>query len=136
MSYKSPRRGYRREVSVTYMSGPLDGKTLTFTQPAPGEERALAMGRREGSEIHLPFDSQVSRLHAKLICKHEAVTDAEDTETPYAITFWLEDQGSRNGTYVEKQAEPIKERVALRPGSLFRVGRTWIRLDVPMNFDD
>ncbi|NOG50586.1 MAG: hypothetical protein HND48_15035 [Chloroflexi bacterium] len=40
MSYKSPRRGYRREVSVTYMSGPLDGKTLTFTQPAPGEERA------------------------------------------------------------------------------------------------
>ena len=136
MSYKTPRRGTRREVSVTFMSGPLDGKTMSFTQPAPGEERALAIGRREGSEIHLPFDSQVSRLHAKLFCAHVAASVNGDEESPHVMMFYLEDQGSRNGTFIEKQNDPTEGRVSLRPGTLFRIGRTWLRLDVPMAFDD
>lgn len=136
MTYKTPRRGARREISVTFMSGPLDGKTMSFTQPAPGEERALAIGRREGSEIHLPFDSQVSRLHAKLFCSHVAASMNGDEDTPHVMMFWLEDQGSRNGTFVEKQPEPIEGRVGLRPGTLFRIGRTWLRLDVPLAFDE
>lgn len=137
MSYKTPRRGgSRREITVTFMSGPLDGKTMPFTQPAPGEERALNIGRREGSEIHLPFDSQVSRLHAKLYCTHVAASVNGDADSPHVMMFWLEDQGSRNGTFIEKQVEPTEGRMSLRPGTLFRIGRTWMRLDVPMSFDE
>ena len=54
----------RGEISITFMSGPWDGKTLTFDQPDPDQQRIITIGRREGCDVHLPFDNQVSRLHA------------------------------------------------------------------------
>jgi hypothetical protein len=62
-------------------------------------------------------------------------TQSDSSPTAYVITFWLEDGGSRNGTFIEKQEEPINGRVSLRPGTLFRIGRTWLRLDVPLSYD-
>lgn len=135
MSYRPYRRQIKREISITFMSGPLDGKKLVFAQPAAGEERVLSIGRREGSDIHLPFDSQVSRLHAHLSCVSIPTTQTDSASQPYIITFWLEDNGSRNGTFVEKQPEAVTGRVNLRPGSLFRIGRTWLRLDIPLSYD-
>lgn len=131
MSFKPYRRQPRREFSVTYMSGPLDGKKLSFAQPAIGEERVLLIGRREGSDIHLPFDSQVSRIHAKLGCM--SLPANNDGGNGGILAFWLEDGGSRNGTFIEKDDEPIISRVSLRPGVLFRIGRTWLRLDIPLS---
>lgn len=129
MGFKPYRRLPRREFSITYMSGPLDGKKLSFTQPPVGEERVLLIGRREGSDIHLPFDSQVSRIHARVGCMSlPASTDHDNTSG--ILTFWLEDGGSRNGTFIEKDDEPIISRVSMRPGTLFRIGRTWLRLDL------
>ena len=40
---------------------------------------------------------------------------------------------SRNGTFLEREKEPLRGRVSLRPGTLFRIGRTWLRLDVPLS---
>ncbi|HRL10758.1 MAG TPA: FHA domain-containing protein [Aggregatilineales bacterium] len=135
MNFKPYRRIPKREISITFMSGPLDGKKLAFAQPTLGEERTLTLGRREGSDIHMPFDSQVSRLHARLGCVSVPTTQSDSSPTAYVITFWLEDGGSRNGTFIEKQEEPINGRVSLRPGTLFRIGRTWLRLDVPLSYD-
>ena len=125
-----------KDISITYMSGPYDGKTLTFEQPELGEERVLLIGRREGCDVHLNFDSQASRIHARLGCASIPVTASESVDNPFMLAFWLEDGNSRNGTFIEKEKLPIKARVSLRPGSLFRVGRTWMRLDVPITFDD
>jgi pSer/pThr/pTyr-binding forkhead associated (FHA) protein len=125
-----------RKISVTYMSGPLDGKILQFDQPDIGEEQILTIGRREACDIPLPDDNQVSRLHARLGCTSLAVTASESVTNPYILTFWLEDSGSRNGTFIEKDKEPIRGRSTLRPGTLFRIGRTWLRLDVPFSFND
>jgi pSer/pThr/pTyr-binding forkhead associated (FHA) protein len=125
-----------KDLSITFMSGPHDGKTLSFEQPEVGEERILLIGRREGCDIHLNFDSQASRLHARLGCQSVPVSASESVENPYMLAFWLEDGNSRNGTFVEKEKLPIRGRVSLRPGVLFRVGRTWMRLDVPLTFDD
>lgn len=124
-----------KKITITYMSGPLDGKTLRFEQPEPGEETVLTIGRREGCDLHLGFDNQASRLHARLGCAAIPVTATESVANPYLLTFWLEDTGSRNGTFVEREKEPIQGRVSLRPGTLFRVGRTWMRLDVPLSLD-
>lgn len=135
MNFKPYRRIPKREISITFMSGPLDGKKLAFAQPTLGEERSLTLGRREGSDIHMPFDSQVSRLHARLGCVSVPTTQSDLSPTAYVITFWLEDGGSRNGTFIEKQEEAINGRVSLRPGTLFRIGRTWLRLDVPLSYD-
>ncbi|MBC7811794.1 MAG: FHA domain-containing protein [Burkholderiales bacterium] len=124
------------EISITFMSGPLDGKTLTFEQPRIGDEHVLLIGRRDGCDIYLPFDNQVSRVHARLGCKSVPVTSTESVINPYVLTFWLEDSGSRNGTYMEKDKETLRARMNLRPGSLFRIGRTWLRLDVPFSYED
>jgi pSer/pThr/pTyr-binding forkhead associated (FHA) protein len=127
------RRIDEKEISVTFMSGPMDGHRIDFEQPGVGEELILGIGRREGCDIYLPFDNQVSRLHAKLIIQSVAVTASESVTEPYLLSFWLEDGGSRNGTFVERDKNPIRGKVALRPGSLFRIGRTWLRLDVPLS---
>lgn len=124
----------RGEISITFMSGPKDGEILKFEQPPAGQERVLTIGRRETCDVYLPNDNQVSRLHARLGCQSKKITETDITSLPFLLDFWLEDGGSRNGTYVEKLPDRITRRVSLRPGSLFRIGRTWLRLDVPMSF--
>jgi pSer/pThr/pTyr-binding forkhead associated (FHA) protein len=124
------------ELSVTYMSGPLDGKTLYFPQPEAGEERVLLIGRREGCDIPIDFDNQASRVHAKLVIGAIPASATESVVNPFTLSFWLEDGGSRNGTYLEKEKSSIKGRVSLRPGTLFRAGRTWMRLDIPLSFEE
>lgn len=137
MSNFRPFRGHlRKEISLTYMSGPYDGKKLTFDQPPIGEEKIITIGRREGCDIHIPFDNQISRLHAKLGCVSVPTTSSDSVNTPYVLTFWLEDGGSRNGTFIEKEDDVVNGRVSLRPGTLFRVGRTWMRLDVPLSYGE
>jgi pSer/pThr/pTyr-binding forkhead associated (FHA) protein len=130
------RQPLKREISITYMSGPLDGKKLNFEQPMVGEERVITIGRREGCDIHIPFDNQVSRLHAKLGIVSVPTTSSDSVTNPFILTFWLEDGGSRNGTYIEKEDSTVYGRVSLRPGTLFRIGRTWLRLDVPFSYND
>lgn len=122
-----------REISVTHMSGPLDGKTLRFDQPDVGGELVLNIGRREGCDIHLPSDNQVSRVHARLGCLSSPVTASDSVSEPFILSFWLEDMRSRNGTFIEREKDPLRGRTSLRPGMLFRIGRTWLRLDVPLS---
>jgi pSer/pThr/pTyr-binding forkhead associated (FHA) protein len=117
------------EFTVTYMSGALDGKTLRFEQPPPGPDFVLRIGRRDDCELQVPFDSQASRLHAHLIIKTQQMTASESVPEPIVLSFYLEDWQSRNGTFVERERDPIKGRVSLRPGVLFRIGRTWLRVD-------
>ncbi len=137
MSNFKPYRGQiKREISITYMSGPSDGKKISFEQPVIGDERIITIGRREGCDIHIPSDNQISRLHAKLGIVSVPTTSSDSVTNPYVLTFWLEDGGSRNGTYLDKNSDPVHDRVSLRPGTLFRVGRTWLRLDIPLSYGD
>lgn len=114
------------QIEVALMSGPQDGAVLTFERLLDSDEpTVISIGRREGSDVCLNYDSQVSREHAALICDRE--------------TFWLEDRQSTNGTYVGD--EKITGRVQIEPGQLFRIGRTWLRIEpatsfVPLDADD
>jgi pSer/pThr/pTyr-binding forkhead associated (FHA) protein len=105
------------KISITMMSGPRDGEILVFQVNYPSHEApmVLTIGRRDGSDIRLNYDSQVSRLHAHL------GFDGKN--------FWLEDMESRNGTFVKDQRLDPGQRVEIEAGTLFRVGRTWLRLD-------
>ena len=114
------------QIEVALMSGRQDGAVLTFERLLDSDEpTVISIGRREGSDVCLNYDSQVSREHAALICDRE--------------TFWLEDKQSTNGTYVGD--EKITGRVQIEPGQLFRIGRTWLRIEpatsfVPLDADD
>ncbi len=106
---------HKGRITVTYMNGPQDGKTLEWDFPDGGAEMALTIGRRENCDIALDYDSQVSRLHARLLY------------IPPTQAFFLEDAGSKNGTFLG--GDRLSGRVPVKPGTLFRVGRTWLRLD-------
>lgn len=109
-----------RQVTVAVMSGPEDGRRYRFAlQDGAGSvdvqgNWVLTMGRREDCDLCLPFDTQVSREHARLICKDDG-------------TWLLEDAGSRNGTYIGKRK--VETSAGLEPGVLFRIGQTWLRLE-------
>lgn len=114
------------QIKIALMSGPQDGAVLTFERFLDSDEpTVISIGRREGSDVCLNYDSQVSREHATLTYDGES--------------FWLEDKQSTNGTYLGD--EKITGRVQIEPGQLFRIGRTWLRIEpvadfVPLDADD
>ncbi len=78
-------------------------------EPLKQAEHTLTLGRREGVDIALPWDAQVSALHAELQC--------------IAGEWTLVDDGlSRNGTFVNGQR--VHSRQRLRGGDIIRLGRT------------
>ncbi len=96
------------------MSGPRDGDTLAF-DVSLSPPLVLTIGRREDTDVDLSYDNQVSRLHAHL---------GYDGES-----FWLEDMDSRNGTFVDGERLEPNQKKMIEPGRLFKIGRTWLRLD-------
>jgi pSer/pThr/pTyr-binding forkhead associated (FHA) protein len=97
-------------VELMIMSGPDDGLRLRLLQPKNGESYIL--GRREDCDVILPFDSQVSRQHTRLF---------------YQDGKWfVQDLSSRNGTFLGERK--IEGAAVLEPGQMFRIGRTWLRL--------
>lgn len=107
----------QKQISITFMSGPKDGDVLIFDVPENIylEPLILSIGRREDLDICLDFDNQVSRLHANL--------GFDGSE------FWLEDVDSRNGTFLHDERLSANEKNQIEAGTLFKVGRTWLRLD-------
>jgi pSer/pThr/pTyr-binding forkhead associated (FHA) protein len=101
------------------MSGPDDGLEVTLDDPSQRDHLpqdvlcAFTIGRRDNSDLCIPFDTLVSRLHATLQVRQDGL--------------WLTDEGSRNGTFVGRRR--IKEPEQLAPGQLFRVGQTWLRVE-------
>jgi pSer/pThr/pTyr-binding forkhead associated (FHA) protein len=91
---------------LVFRDGDGDQRLLDLT----GLER-LSVGRGAGNELSLPWDTEVSRLHAEL----EAI----------AGEWTVSDDGlSRNGTFVN--GTRISGRTRLRDGDLLRVGQTSI----------
>ncbi|MBL9103568.1 MAG: FHA domain-containing protein [Myxococcales bacterium] len=84
---------------------PVGGQreTLCFTRPR------ITVGRR-GSDILLLDDDQVSRVHGEIV--HEGTS------------LHYRDLGSRNGTWLDDGQQVT--RLELAPGTLFRVGQSWI----------
>ena len=114
-------------ITLTMMSGPQDGLQTSYPLPQSGQEVALTIGRSEDNDLALPYDSQVSRAHARLVCRYNNETTVGSDE-PQRLHLLLVDVGSRNGTYVHDR-RLIGERVEIKPGDLFRVGRIWMRVD-------
>src|SRR5919197_4867681 len=76
-----------------------------------GHGERLSVGRGLTNEVSLPWDTEVSRLHAELEC--------------IAGEWTVSDDGlSRNGTYVN--GTRVSGRHRLRDGDMIRVGQTSI----------
>jgi pSer/pThr/pTyr-binding forkhead associated (FHA) protein len=91
---------FRAEV----IGGPMDGKKVRV------ESDWFTVGRGEKNDLSLPHDPMVSTNHARVVREGRR--------------YWLEDLGSRNGTFVG--GVRLEGRVGIEPGTLFIVGNTCI----------
>jgi predicted component of type VI protein secretion system len=103
-----------QELNIMIMSGVDDGSLLRCSvEQGDGQHEAgfwvITVGRN---------DTFVSRHHARLHVK--------------AGQVWLEDRDSTNGSYIEESPHEdtqVINKSPLRVGQLFRVGRTWMRIE-------
>jgi hypothetical protein len=98
------------------MSGPRDGETVNLE--AKGTPAAIEIGRSVAvGGLALPWDPDTSRTHARLVLRENA--------------WWLEDAGSRNGTFLGEFSAATKPTgpVRLAPGQVFRCGLTRLQIE-------
>ncbi|NWF68622.1 MAG: FHA domain-containing protein [Chloroflexi bacterium] len=114
------------KFDVMIMSGVEDGSVLKYNSGSgDGQTSAhkwtLTIGRRDDNDVCLRNDTYISRQHAKL---------------HYENAVWqLEDCNSTNGTFIENPANSFEDTrvngtIPLQIGQLFRVGRTWLRIQI------
>jgi pSer/pThr/pTyr-binding forkhead associated (FHA) protein len=112
------------KLDLVVMSGVEDGLLRKFTtQGGDGKSSddfwTLTIGRHDKNDLSLRNDTFISRHHANLHWKDKR--------------WWLEDLSSTNGTFIENPNDffddtRVKGIIPIDPGQLFRVGRTWLRL--------
>jgi pSer/pThr/pTyr-binding forkhead associated (FHA) protein len=110
-----------KSMIIMIMSGPNDGQKV-FLNQVHGDGSigtdgvwTLVLGRREECDVTIPFDVLVSRQHALL----KVMPDGD---------IWLTDLGSLNGTFLSRGSDRLCEPAVVQPGQLFRLGRTWLRI--------
>ena len=91
-----------RHILVEVVGGPMDGLR---SRHSTAEYR---IGRGPGNDLTLPADPMISTDHARIVREGR--------------TFFLEDLGSRNGTYIGDSR--ITDRVPIGAGTTFRTGHT------------
>lgn len=111
--------------SVIVMSGVEDGNIHHFgaddDNSTRGDSWRITIGRREDNDLCLKRDTYVSRNHAVLYWREKH--------------WYLEDKDSTNGTFIENpndffNDERVFNIVPLKKDQLFRVGRTWLRIEM------
>lgn len=112
------------KLNVIIMSGVEDGAIHKYDSTrgdgtTKGDSWMITIGRLDESDVRLVNDTYISRHHANIHWRDEM--------------WWLEDCDSRNGTFITNpdnffDDKRVKGLVPLQPGQLFRVGRTWLRI--------
>lgn len=111
------------DLEIMIMSGVEDGALLEFNTQSDGsmteDKWTISIGRRDENDICLRNDTYVSRQHANLHWKDSR--------------WWLEDCNSTNGTFIGNpenyfEDTPVKGIIPIEVSQLFRVGRTWMRI--------
>ncbi|MEP7292406.1 MAG: FHA domain-containing protein [Chloroflexota bacterium] len=109
------------QIDIMVMSGVDDGLVMSYsTANGDGvldqDEWVITLGRRDDNDLCLRNDTFSSRYHARLYWRGES--------------WWLEDCNSKNGSFVEEDDEDARVSGMLELGhaQLFRVGRTWLRI--------
>lgn len=113
-----------RQLHVMIMSGVEDGTVLDYDAghgdgQQIGDRWVISIGRKDENDICLRNDTYVSRKHANIIFENNR--------------WWLQDLQSTNGSFIENEDDffndtPVKGTVRIQERQIFRVGRTWLRI--------
>jgi pSer/pThr/pTyr-binding forkhead associated (FHA) protein len=100
-------------IVITVMSGADDGKVLEF------DKTPIVLGRHPEDDVCLPYDTRVSRHHARITKEGEA--------------YFIEEigpggRGSTNGTFVNEKR--VTSRTPLSTGDMILFGSVWVKFEV------
>jgi len=95
-----------KPVVIEVMNGPEDGREIICGS------FPISIGRENENTVDLHCDHLVSRNHARI--------------TQMEGGLFLSDLGSTNGTFIGKKR--VREDSPIKPGKLFRVGATLLRV--------
>jgi hypothetical protein len=98
----------RRGTPFLLLRDPGDRQQLVELRAAAAGRGRVTVGRNPSNDVALPWDPEVSRVHAGLECAGDEWT--------------VVDEGSRNGSFVN--GERLQGRRRLRDGDVLTVGRT------------
>jgi FHA domain len=104
----APTRGRKTKAWRLVLVEPKAEAGATF--PVEGE---VTLGRGGGCTVPLAFDTFVSQVHARAFERDGAL--------------WVEDLGSRNGTFVD--GTPVHEPTKVGKGARVQVGETVLEVD-------
>jgi hypothetical protein len=105
-----PARG-RKAKAKTWRLVLVEPKTEAGASYAVDDE--ITLGRGGGCTVPLAFDTFVSQVHARAFERDGAL--------------WVEDLGSRNGTYVN--GTPVHEPTRIEKGARVQVGETVLEVE-------
>ena len=110
------------QLIITHMSGPRDGEALLIE--AAGLPPSVNFGLHSDCSVSLPDDPEISRRHARLVWQDGS--------------WWLEDLGSTNGTFVGEFArqQKITATIGIETGLIIRVGLSRFRIDLAQALKD
>ena len=94
------------------MSGAEDGKVFGL------EKTPIILGRHPDDDVHLPYDSRVSRHHARITQKGDSY---------FIEDMGPEGKGSTNGTYVGEKK--IGAKTAISSGEMILLGSVWVKFE-------
>jgi len=99
-------------IKITIMSGADDGKVFEL------EKNHIMLGRHTDDDVFLPYDSRVSRHHARITKKGDSY---------FIEDVGPEEKGSTNGTYVEDKK--IGTKTAISSGEMILLGNVWVKFE-------
>jgi len=97
---------------ITVMSGVDDGKVFKF------DKTPIVLGRHHEDDVCLPYDTRVSRHHARI--------------TKEGRAYFIEEvgpngRGSTNGTFVNEKR--ITCRTSISTGDMILLGNVWVKFE-------
>lgn len=99
-------------VRITVMSGAEDGKVFEL------EKTPIILGRRADDDVCLPYDSRVSRHHARI---------TKEGDVYFIKDVGPEEKGSTNGTYVGDKK--IAAKTSISSGEMILLGSVSVKFE-------
>ena len=100
-------------IVITIMSGVEDGKII--------EPRKIpfTLGRHPEDDVCLPYDTRVSRHHARITKEGKAY---------FIEDIGPEEKGSTNGTFINEKR--VISKTPLSTGDMILLGSVWVKFEV------
>jgi pSer/pThr/pTyr-binding forkhead associated (FHA) protein len=100
------------DIKITIMSGAEDGKVFIL------HNSPLTLGRHQEDDVYIPYDTRVSRHHARI---------SHEDNAYYIEDVGSDGQGSKNCTYLNDKK--VTSKTIITSGEMILLGAVWVKFE-------